>query len=67
MAGEGEYDINILKEITVTESYLGLDQDIIKCQNEEPLDNCTTRLYINSLLDKCGCLPFNLHSDQVLV
>ena len=56
----GEYNINILKEISVTESYLGLDQEIIKCQNIEPLDNCTTRQYITSLLSKCGCVPFNM-------
>ena len=31
---EGEYNFNILKEIRVTESYLGLDQAIRRCLNE---------------------------------
>ena len=58
--GEGAYNINVLKEIEATDSYLGLNQNIIECQNVEPLFNCTTRHYINSIITKCGCLPFNI-------
>ena len=66
LIGEGEYNLNVLNEIKVTDSYLGLDSDIIRCQNKEYLHNCTTRQYINTLLDQCGCLPFNIRrSDEV--
>ena len=41
LVGEGEYNLNVLTDIKVTESYLGLDQNIRKCQNQEPYDNCT--------------------------
>ena len=58
--GEGDYNINVLKEIKITDSYLGLDQDVKKCQNVEQLQNCTTRHFIESLLGACKCLPFNL-------
>ena len=57
LIGEGEYNIDVLTEIKVTESFLALDKNIRKCQNEEPLNNCTTRHYIDILLKKCGCLP----------
>ena len=60
MIGEGEYNLDVLKEIRATESYLGLDQDTRECQNEEPFDNCTTRHYIDNIMNKCGCLPLNL-------
>ena len=60
LIGEGEYNLNDLKEIRVTESYLGLDQEDRGCQNEEPLINCTTRKYNDTLLGECGCLPFNI-------
>ena len=60
LVGEGEYNLNNLKEIKVTEAYLGLDQDIRECQNEEPFYNCTTRHYIDNLLSNCGCLPLNI-------
>ena len=60
LIGEGDYNLNVLKEVEVTDSYLGLDLDIRKCQNEEPFDNCTTRQYINTIIQECGCLPLNM-------
>ena len=33
LIGEGEYNLNVLKEIQVTDSFMGLDQNIRKCQN----------------------------------
>ena len=58
--GEGEYNLNVLKEIDVTDAYLGLDQGVRGCQTKESLNNCTTRHYIENLLNKCNCLPFAL-------
>ena len=60
LIGEGEYNLNDLKEIKVTESYLGLHDDIRVCSTEGSIHNCTTRHYIDTLLSQCGCLPFNL-------
>ena len=64
MIGEGEYNLNVLKEIAATESYLGLEEGVRGCQNEEPLHNCTTRHSIDSLMDQCGCLPFYLRQEN---
>ena len=50
----------MLKEIEVTNSFLGMAQDAKKCQNEETLHNCTTIHYINIFLKQCKCLPFSL-------
>ena len=64
--GEGEYNLDVLKEIRVTDSYLGLDQEDRGCQNDEPLQNCTTRQYHDTVLEECGCLPFYMkNSDEV--
>ena len=66
LTGEGNYNLNVLKEIDVTDSHLGLDQDIRGCQNEEPQDHCRTRVHRDTLLKQCGCLPFNMRlSDNV--
>ena len=63
---EGSFNLNILKEIKVTESFNKLDEDIKKCQNVETYNECTTRNYIYQLKRKCGCLPLALRlSDQV--
>ena len=68
LVGEGEYNLNVLKEIKVTESYLGLDKDIRNCQNYESLFKCGTKQYIETFLAECGCLPFNIRlTDKVVV
>ena len=66
LSGEGEYNLNVVKEIKVTDSYLGLNEDIRGCQNEIAFDTCTTKHYIDNLLDQCHCLPFTIRlSDKV--
>ena len=65
--GEGQYNLNALKEIMVTNDFLGLNQDERKCQNEEPLTNCTTKQYLDTLLRECGCFPVNLGMIQKVI
>ena len=66
MIGEGQYNVYDLTEIKVTDSFLGLDENVRECQNEEHIENCTTRHYMDTFEDKCGCLPLNLKiSDKV--
>lgn len=60
LIGEGEYNLNDLKEIEITDSYLGLDREVRECQNVEPLYNCTTRHYHDAIMEECGCLPVNI-------
>ena len=64
--GEGQYNLNSLKEISVTDSFLGLGKDTKNCQSVETYDDCKTRLYINNIKEKCGCLPLSIGlSDRV--
>ena len=66
--GEGEYNLNSIKQEQATESFLGLDQAVRGCQNEEHYDDCTTHQYIENMREKCGCLPLTLAlSDQVFL
>ena len=66
LTGEGEYNLNIIKEEEVTETFLGIDQAVRGCQNEEHYDECTTRHYIQNMREKCGCLPLSIALiDQV--
>ena len=58
--GEGQYNLLSLKEISVTDSFMGLDQNTRNCQNIETYDDCKTRLYLDHLRQKCGCLPLTL-------
>ena len=65
LSGEGEYNLNILNQIDVTESFLGLPEEVRNCQNVESFVNCTTRHYLQNMKEKCGCLPLALAQDQV--
>ena len=53
------YYINVLKEIEVTDSFLTMDKEIRECQDES-FDDCTTRNYMNTLINECQCLPFQI-------
>ena len=65
--GEGEYNLNVLKQIKITDSYLGLDQNVRGCQNDISFTDCTTKQYIDSLLNQCGCLPLNIRLKDKVV
>ena len=55
-----QYNINVVKDVKVTDSYLELDKSVRGCQNEESYEDCTTSYYIKTLLENCKCLPFNI-------
>lgn len=58
--GEGNYNLNNVKDVKVTSSYLELSQEVTGCQHDEPFENCTTAQYIDSLKDICNCLPLKI-------
>ena len=58
--GEGQFNLLSLKEIAVTDSFMGLDKETRKCQNIETYDDCKTRLHVEHLRQECGCLPLSL-------
>ena len=58
--GEGQYNLNNMKEISVTDSFLGLKSEIRNCQNNEAYNDCKTRLYVENFKRQCGCLPLPL-------
>ena len=62
--GEGQYNFHSLKELSVTKSFMGLDIDIIKCQNIESYNDCKTRLYVRNMRKECGCLPLSLSLSE---
>ena len=45
LIGEGEYNINALTEIKVTDSYLGLDEDVRDCQSKESMTAATENMW----------------------
>ena len=65
LVGGGKFNLNSVREIKVTESYLGLDQSVKACKDEEePQHDCTTTLYTDASLNNCGCLPLSIRNDK---
>ena len=56
--GEGHYNLHSMKEIYVTDSFLGLDRDTRNCQNIESLDDCKTKHHLDVFL------PYNMDVDK---
>ena len=53
-----------MKEISVTDSFMGLSQDTIKCQNLETFNDCETKIHVKNLKQECGCLPISLKLSE---
>ena len=60
LSGDGKYNMDVVKEIKVTDSNLGLQMEDRGCQNEEPQEDCIARYYKDTFLQECGCLPFSM-------
>ena len=60
--GEGNYALTDIKEIKVTEEFLGLGEKKTGCGREEVKGECESRRYRDQLLASCGCVPFSLAS-----
>ena len=61
---EGQYNLNNLKEITVTDSFIGLDREIKHCQDVVAYDECKAKSYVEILRQECGCLPLALRLSE---
>ena len=68
LSGEGEYNLNILKEIEVTDSFYELEKGARKCQSykgNDTYDNCKTSHFMEQMMLKCGCLPYGIMNSTI--
>ena len=61
---ENEYNLNVIKEITATSSFLSMERNVRKCRDDETFDECATSKFIDDLIKKCNCLPLNLRITE---
>ena len=70
LEGEGHYALEDIKDIRVTEEFLGLGQEITRCQTREFRADCVSRRYQEQVLASCHCAPLYIRSQfshQVLL
>ena len=48
--GGGQYEVSSVKEVLATRSFLGMEQEVRRCQEEEATETCHTRYYLHNLL-----------------
>ena len=53
-----------MKEITVTDSFLSLAEDVRECKDHETFDECVTKRYIDDLKEHCKCIPINIRGNE---
>ena len=58
-----KYNLNVIREIAVTDSFLSMDIDNKECQ-EESFSECVTQKYKKTLMDLCQCLPFQIRLNN---
>ena len=62
LQGEGHYALTDVKDIKVTEEFLGLGQEITRCQTREFRADCVSRRYQEQVLASCHCAPLYIRS-----
>ena len=55
----GTYMLKDLKQMTGTDNFLGMRDNIKKCQIE-PKEECRSRRYLQEVQRICGCIPWSL-------
>ena len=45
LEGEGHYALTAIKDIKVTEEFVGLGQEVTRCQTKEARADCVSRRY----------------------
>ena len=63
---ESIYNLNNIKEVSVTDSFVTLDEKTRGCSNDFTFDECTTKLYVDAVNGTCNCLPMKMRvSNEV--
>ena len=70
--GGGNFGLKNLKELKVTSSFLGLEEDIRKCGGEQSQVDCITDYLMKEIVGTCKCVPlhikdFNLPGNNVII
>ena len=60
--GEGNYEIENVKEITITDDFASMNEQTRGCQTESNMEDCVTQKLITNMRNSCKCLPYNMQN-----
>ena len=58
--GGGSFALKNLKEMTVTTSFLSLEEDVRKCEEGQTKAECYMEFFMKDIVRTCKCVPLNL-------
>ena len=58
-----EFEIKMFKEIQVTDSFLGINEDVRGCQEKEIYDDCIRHSHVDKIRNSCSCVPLSLQNN----
>ena len=53
----------MVKDNKASDDFLSLDDDVKQC-HDEASDECNTRIYVETVIENCGCLPLSMKTSQ---
>ena len=53
------YNLNVVKDIRVSDAYMSLDDSIRLCSSES-YESCFSRIHLERITQQCGCIPLHL-------
>lgn len=62
--GNFEYNLNVVNKEDTTELFDGLNENVKNCQDGIPFSECKTNDLLENVVEKCGCLPFEVILGQ---
>ena len=65
--GEGDYALANVKQMNGTEGFLGLADEVKKCQNKESVLECKANAYLANGKERCKCVPHHLMRFSITV
>ena len=65
--GEGNYEITSVVEVETTSDFDGMDESAIGCQNQITCEEFVNKKFIEDVILKCKCLPFEFWTHEAQV
>lgn len=62
LTGGGHFALSGVKEVAVSEEFLGLGEETTGCQTGQSRADCLTGKYLARALNTCHCAPLNIRS-----
>ena len=62
LSGDGHFSLSGVKEVRVSQEFVGLGQEITSCQTARSRADCLTGDYLARAMETCHCAPLSILS-----